>query len=121
MSKQSDNGIVASIGRFFNNIGMDDIAFCRTMEVVENLRDFIDKSEKVAVICPHKSDAHICPYVQGKQPRTKLKRVSLFTDENIARAMGLSYREFRHIRKRTVGKINNLLPQTPSKNDISQQ
>lgn len=107
--------IIISTGDFFNKIGQHDITFCMFMSFIDRLRASIDKNQILDIDCPHKKNHAICPYLQGKLPPMRLKRLSVITDRVIAQAMDLKPREFYYLKEKMVDKLGDLYRQLSTK------
>jgi hypothetical protein len=97
-----------SAGNLFARVGLNDISFCLFLAFVDRLRDGINKHEFIDIDCTFKGNHKICPYLQGKLPSMRLKRLPIITDQAIAVALGLERREFYYVKKRMQIKLRSI-------------
>jgi hypothetical protein len=102
------NEILIRIGRFADNLGLDDIMFCKMLEVIENLKHFIGKQENIEIDFVGKNTRGKCFNSNNKTPKTRTKKRPIITDDLVAKAMGISQRDFRYRKERIIKKLKHL-------------
>jgi hypothetical protein len=103
--EMSYEAIITQTGRFLRLVGPEGDFFCRFMEIIQNLRSIVDNNKQPDIDCLHKTNKTICPYLKTKTPPLRLTKRSLITDNVIAQAMGLTSREFRYLKNKTLRRI----------------
>ncbi len=101
----SQDALITRTGRLFRLFGAEEDMFCRMMEVINNLRQFIAKEKTIIIDCPHKDNKTRCPYLKNKPLKLRLGQRPVITEAMVARAMGLSDRKFRYLKKKLLKHI----------------